>query len=192
VEAFRHTPEYCRLTRVIRDIPGTDIVVGNKATNFRQLVENELTRLGERSPDIRAREIGQTQVTMDDLTLDTIIYDTSCSDELFLQYITPTREIAGFLRLSLPTRDEPPITDELSGAAMIREVHVYGQSLGLGDSTPGRAQHLGLGTLLIEKAVEIAKENGYTRLAVISAIGTREYYRKRGFEDGDLYQVREI
>ena len=56
----------------------------------------------------------------------------------------------------------------------------------------GRAQHLGLGSRLIEKAAEIATERAYTRLAVISAIGTREYYRKRGFEDGELYQIRDL
>ncbi|MDX1993824.1 MAG: tRNA uridine(34) 5-carboxymethylaminomethyl modification radical SAM/GNAT enzyme Elp3 [bacterium] len=192
VECFRQTPEYCRLTRVIRDIPGTDIVVGNKVTNFRQLVENELQRRGERSPDIRAREIGQRQVTMDALRLDELWYETSSSRDVFLQFITAERDIAGFLRLSLPNADEPPLTDELASAAIIREVHVYGQSLGIGDSAPGRAQHLGLGSQLIERAVEIAGEYGYARLAVISAIGTREYYRKRGFTDGALYQVRDV
>jgi elongator complex protein 3 len=71
-------------------------------------------------------------------------------------------------------------------------VHVYGQSLELGASEAGRAQHLGLGKQLIERAADIARERGYGRLAVISAIGTREYYRKRGFEDGVLYQVRDL
>ena len=73
---------------------------------------------------------------------------------------------------------------------MIREIHVYGQSINIGDSASGRAQHSGMGTSLIERAVEIATEQGYERLAVISAIGTRDYYRKRGFADGALYQSR--
>jgi elongator complex protein 3 len=192
VECFRLTPEYCRLTRVIRDIPGTDIVDGNKATNFRQLVEQALSRQGERSADIRAREIRHRQVTLDDLHLDTVAYQSSCSDEIFLQYITEEREIVGFLRLSLPSGDEPPLTDELQDAAIIREVHVYGQAVNIGDSTPGRAQHLGLGTRLIEQAVGLAAARGYRHLAVISAIGTRDYYRKRGFEDGRFYQVRAL
>ncbi|MBZ0286296.1 MAG: GNAT family N-acetyltransferase, partial [Anaerolineae bacterium] len=114
----------------------------------------------------------------------------SWGDEIFLQYLTPERGIAGFLRLSLPA--EMPITPELEGAAMIREVHVYGQSLEIGESSEGRAQHLGLGKQLIERAAAIARERGYTRLAVISAIGTREYYRKRGFRDGTLYQIRNL
>lgn len=187
-ESFRLTPEYCRLTRVIRDIPSTDIVVGNQMTNFRQVVERELAKHGERSRDIRAREVRFKSVDMDDLSLDGLWYTSGCSDEVFLQYITEGRDIAGFLRLSLPK--EPPITDELTDAAMIREVHVYGQSLEIGVNETGRAQHLGLGTKLIERAAEIASERGYKRLAVISAIGTREYYRKRGFVDGNLYQAR--
>ncbi len=192
VSNFKATPEYCRLTRVIRDIPGTDIVDGNKVTNFRQLVDNELKRQGERSLDIRAREIRKKKVTGDDLHLDTVAYTSSMSDEIFLQYITDNRDIAGFLRLSLPNADEKPLIDELAGCAMIREVHVYGLAVSIGESSEGRAQHLGLGTKLIEKAVEIAQSRGYKKLAVISAIGTREYYRKRGFTDGHLYQIRDI
>jgi len=187
---FRHTPEYCRLTRVIRDIPSTDIVDGNHLTNFRQIVERELNSRGERSRDIRAREIRHRQVKIDDLHLDEVWYDASCGREVFLQFITDEGDIAGFLRLSLPT--EPPITDELRHAAMIREVHVYGQSVEIGDAGEGRAQHAGLGTRLIERAVEIAHERGYKYLAVISAVGTRDYYRKRGFADATLYQIREL
>jgi len=192
VECFRMTPEYTRLTRVIRDIPGTDIVVGNKVTNFRQLVENELARRGDRPTDIRGREIRHSNVTMDQVHLDEQVYDSSWGDEMFLQYITEDRQIAGFLRLSLPPRDQAALTDELADAAMIREVHVYGQAVDIGETSTGRAQHAGLGTRLIERAVEIAKERGYSRLAVISAVGTRGYYRKRGFVDGQLYQLREI
>ena len=192
VDCFERTPEYCRLTRVIRDIPGTDIVDGNKVTNFRQLVEQELVRRGGKSSDIRAREIRRDHVTDGDLRLDVSEYSAGIGDEVFLQYITEERKIAAFLRLSLPDIDEAPLLEELIGCAMIREVHVYGLSLGIGTAMSGRAQHLGLGSRLIETAAKIAAERAYTRLAVISAIGTREYYRKRGFEDGELYQIRDL
>lgn len=190
VECFKQTPEYCRLTRVIRDIPSTDIVEGNKLTNFRQIVDDELKRRGERCLDIRAREVRHTQVEAEALHLDEQWYETSSSDEVFLQYITGDRQIAGFLRLSLPK--DAPLTDELAGAAMIREVHVYGQSVEIGDSAEGRAQHAGLGTQLIERAADTARAHGYASLAVISAVGTRAYYRKRGFDDGQLYQFRAL
>jgi elongator complex protein 3 len=188
VACFRITPEYCRLTRVIRDIPSTDIVKGNQLTNFRQIAEHELEAQGERSRDIRAREVRFRKVDADDLTLDEQRYETSVGEEVFLQFITPSRDIAGFLRLSLPSDTHTPLTSELDGAAIIREVHVYGQAVGIGVELPGRAQHVGLGTQLIQRAVQIAREQGYSQLAVISAIGTRGYYRKRGFADGTLYQ----
>jgi elongator complex protein 3 len=101
--------------------------------------------------------------------------------------------LAGFLRLSLP-RSEPErgFLDEIAGAAMIREVHVYGPALEIGEEGKGKAQHTGLGTALIERAAEIAREAGFSRLAVIAATGTRDYYRARGFELGELYRVRLI
>ncbi len=187
---LRRTPEYCRLTRVIRDIPSTDIVVGNQLTNFRQIAEEELDQGGERSRDIRAREIRQRQVRAEELQLDEQRYRTSCSEEVFLQVITPERDIAAFLRLSLPT--DAPLTAELRDAAMVREVHVYGQSLRLGEAAAGNAQHAGLGTRLLERAADLARQAGYARLAVISATGTRDYYRRRGYVDGGLYQWRDL
>jgi elongator complex protein 3 len=173
---------------VIRDIPGTDIVAGDMMTNFRQVVEQELKQRGLISPNIRAREVQGRTILLEALHLDELWYETGIGDEVFLQYITSERQIAGFLRLSLPV--VPPILDELTHAAMIREVHVYGPALGLGEESPGKAQHSGLGTQLIERAAEIAARRGYERLAVISSVGTREYYRKRGFVDGQLYQFR--
>ncbi len=187
---LRRTPEYCRLTRVIRDIPSTDIVVGNQLTNFRQIAEAELAGAGERSRDIRAREIRHRRLRAEELQLDEQRYWTSSSEEVFLQVITPERDIAAFLRLSLPT--DPPLTGELKDAAMVREVHVYGQSLRLGEAAEGVAQHAGLGTRLLERAADLARQAGYARLAVISATGTRDYYRRRGYVDGKLYQWREL
>lgn len=188
--AFQYVPEYVRLTRVIRDIPSPDIVVGNKKTNFRQIVEDELKRRGIRSQEIRSREIGSQKVSSDALTLKETRYQTSIGEEIFLQYVTDENQITGFLRLSLPTAE--PIVPELANAAMIREVHVYGRAVAIGQMQHGKAQHAGLGTTLIEYAVELAAERGYEKLAVISAVGTRDYYRKRGFEDGELYQIRKL
>jgi elongator complex protein 3 len=190
---FLKTPEYCRLTRVIRDIPGTDIVDGNKTTNFRQLVEAELARRGERGRDIRAREIRLAPIHPEALTLDEIAYETSIGREVFLQFIDGERRIAGFLRLALPSSPPPDnLADDLMDAAIIREVHVYGQAVEIGERESGRAQHNGLGARLIERAAAIAREAGYARLAVISAVGTRAYYRRRGFADGRLYQARAL
>ena len=117
-------------------------------------------------------------------------YATTIGEEIFLQQVTVDDRIAGFLRLSLPTA--PPLLPELEGTAMIREVHVYGRAVAIGKNRAGRAQHSGLGRRLIERATAIAHDRGYQRLAVISSVGTREYYRRCGFHDGDLYQIRDL
>ncbi len=209
-----NTPEYCRLTRVIRDIPSTDIVEGNKLTNFRQIAEQKLLKAGEKSRDIRAREIKNVLFNSEDLRLEKVIYSTPVSTELFLQYVvdadTVTTErnssekneatsknsaekrtkIVAFLRLSLPKVTN--FITELQSAAIIREIHVYGRVVDVGTKGDEKAQHLGLGTKLIELAKNIAIKKEYKKLAVISAIGTREYYRSRGFYDGELYQFQDL
>lgn len=81
---------------------------------------------------------------------------------------------------------------DLAGAAIIREVHVYGQSLEVGSDQEGAAQHIGLGTRLIEEAESVSKMHGFARLAVISAVGTRAYYAARGFDMGELYMVKPL
>ena len=101
-----------------------------------------------------------------------------------MQFVTKDNQIAAFLRLSLPITKA--FIKELEGSAVIRELHVYGQALNI--SQKAKTQHLGLGTKLINKAIQITKTKKYTNLSVISSIGTKEYYRSRGFKDGKLYQ----
>ena len=189
-ECLRRTPEYCRITRVIRDIPGTDIVTGNKVTNLRQVAEEEIRLRGLESRDIRAREIRHRSVDPSRLTLRRLDYDTGLGREVFLQFVTPEDRIAAFLRLSLPARQIQ--IPEIESSAMIREVHVYGHLAAIGQRQGARSQHLGLGRRLIRHARKIATEKNYRNLAVISAVGTRPYYRRLGFSDGPLYQHLEL
>jgi len=189
-DCVAYTPEYCRLTRIIRDIPAPDIAAGSTTGNLRQIVESELARRGQHSQDIRSREIGADAVDPNGLTLVQLEYEADTGTEIFLQFITPQHKIAAFLRLRLP--EEPSFIPELGNSALIREVHVYGQAVTLGKTASGKAQHTGLGTRLIERASAIAGERGYRHLAVISSVGTRTYYRARGFHDGELYQFRDL
>jgi len=178
-------PRYCRVNRLMRDIPSPNIVAGVKKTNLRQIVQRRMAQEGLRCRCIRCREVRGREIDADALTLKRVDYETDATRECFLSYVTPGDRLAGFLRLSLP-RTEPPI-DELAGCAMIREVHVYGPALALGARRDGRVQHAGLGTQLIDEAKRIARQEGFGRLAVIAAVGTRPYYRERGFELGRLY-----
>lgn len=184
--ALALTPRYCRLTRVIRDISSDDIVVGNKLTNFRELAERELTRRGGKTDEIRAREIRGSEFDPAALEVRATPYDSGIGREIFLELVTPDDRIVGFLRLALPR--EKAFCDEIASSALIREVHVYGGALDLGVRDRGNAQHRGFGSRLVSEAREHARACGYDELAVISAVGTRGYYRKLGFRDGDLYQ----
>lgn len=188
------TPSYCRLTRIIRDIPSTDIVVGNKKTNFRQISEQDLLFKHQQSSDIRAREIKSQKFDLSKVRLEQIRYLTSISQEIFLQFVVKTGQrddtILAFLRLSLPKQSS--FIPELKNSSIIREVHVYGPAVGIGKKDITMAQHGGFGTQLIKKAKQISQLAGYENMAVISSIGTREYYRKKGFVDGQLYQHMDL
>lgn len=186
-------PRYCRVNRIIRDIPSTYVVEGNKVTSLRQDVHRELKRRGTRCECIRCREIGQRPLDQRRLRTETLVYATDVSEEHFLSFVTEEDHLAGFLRLSLPHQGgKHAFLEELKEAALIREVHVYGQSVELGKEQPGAAQHSGLGTRLIHWAERIARQQGFSKLAVISAVGTRQYYLQRGFERGELYLIKDL
>jgi elongator complex protein 3 len=180
-------PPYCRVNRLMRDIPSPNIVAGVKKSNLRQIVRRRMEREGLSCRCIRCREVRGRAIDASTLRLRRLRYKTDATTECFLSAITGEEWLAGFLRLSLP-RIEPPIA-ELAGCAVIREVHVYGPALELGDRMAGAAQHAGLGGRLIEEARHTAREEGYDRLAVIAAVGTRPYYRRRGFDLGELYMI---
>jgi len=186
-------PRYCRVNRVIRDIPSTNVVEGNRRTSLRQDVQDEMKRRGTKCQCVRCREVKGKSVEAESLRLDDLVYQAGAAEERFISYITPDDKLAGFVRLSLPKENSPQTgISDLDGAALIREVHVYGQSLPVGAEKEGAAQHAGLGTRLLEEAERIAIANGFERMAVISAVGTRGYYLRRGFERGELYLTKKI
>jgi len=185
-------PRYCRINRVIRDIPSPNVVEGNRNTSLRQDVAVELKRRGTACACIRCREVRRGKVEIDKLRLNDLVYHTKSTEEHFLTFDTPDDKLAGFLRLSLPREGNLLRLADLEGAAIIREVHVYGQSIEVGADLPGAAQHAGLGSRLLVEAERITRASGFARLAVISAVGTRKYYAARGFEHGALYMVKPV
>jgi elongator complex protein 3 len=188
-EALRRAPRYCRLARVIRDISSGDIVAGNRASNLREVAERRLRAQAVPLADIRSREIKRRVIgEQGEARLRVTEYATSVSQEHFIELATADDTLLGFCRLSLPTPSAAVCISELSGSALIRELHVYGASLALGQAPGGDAQHRGYGTWLLSEAAQLAAAHGFRDLAVISAVGTRPYYRARGFSDGALYQ----
>ncbi|GMV35246.1 MAG: tRNA uridine(34) 5-carboxymethylaminomethyl modification radical SAM/GNAT enzyme Elp3 [Chloroflexi bacterium CFX1] len=186
-------PRYCRVNRVIRDIPGNNVVEGNRRTSLRQDVHDEMKKRGTKCQCVRCREVKGRAVEISSLALSDLVYPAGEAEEHFISFNTAQDALAGFIRLSLPSQKSPETgLADLNGAALIREVHVYGQSLGVGVEKTGAAQHVGLGTRLLEEAERIAKENRFKKLAVIAAVGARQYYLDRGFERGQYYLVKEI
>jgi elongator complex protein 3 len=189
----RTIPRYCRVNRIVRDIPSGNVVEGNKRTSLRQDIHRYLDSRGESCSCIRCREVRGREIDVDLLELDDLEYQVNGCEEHFLSYLTADDQIAGFLRLTLPGREAlDPGMDDLENAAVIREVHVYGQSLKVGQEAPGAAQHAGLGTALLEEAEEAARGKGYPAIAVIAAVGTRQYYLERGYQRGSLYMVKDL
>ena len=193
VEIKPTVPRYCRVNRVIRDIPSNNVVAGNKRTSLRMDIHKEMKQRGTRCECVRCREVRGRHVDENELTLNDLSYPADGAQEHFLSFVTPEDRLAGFLRLSLPAANSPETgLADLDEAALIREVHVYGQAVEVGDSKQGAAQHIGLGTSLLAHAEEIARQAGFKKLAVIAAVGTREYYAGRGFEMGRYYMVKNI
>ncbi|MCP4142822.1 MAG: tRNA uridine(34) 5-carboxymethylaminomethyl modification radical SAM/GNAT enzyme Elp3 [Chloroflexi bacterium] len=212
-------PRYCRANRVIRDIPSTNVVEGNKRTSLRQDVHREMAARGTKCNCLRCREVRGKAIEIEKLRLDDLVYSASPhpnlppegegisplslreraedkgvgSEEHFISFITPDDKVAGFLRLSLPSENAQQTgMADLEGAAIIREVHVYGLSLEVGSEKSGSAQHAGLGTRLMLEAEQVALKSGFRRMAVIAAVGTRGYYLDRGFKRGQLYLIKEM
>ena len=193
-------PPYTRINRLFRDIPAHHIQAGVKASNLRQIVQDELAQRGQRCGCIRCHEIRRRAVSLEQLDLRIHSYATDLTQEHFLHFVTNAHYpepglIAGFLRLSLPHSDQSgsrAFLPELAGAAMIREVHVYGPALGIGAESDGRPQHAGLGTQLLDAARQISADAGFRRLSVIAATGTQGYYAARGFVRGELYMTAEL
>ena len=183
-------PDCHRGTRV----RGVFVAAGSTQSHMRQTVQRELRARGLHCACIRCREVRAEHLDARSLRLDTTVYDTGATTEHFLSLVTPADRLAGFLRLSLPTPAAQPaeMLEELRGCAVVREVHVFGPALEIGAASSGEAQHAGLGRRLAEEAMRIARAAGFRRLAVIASTGTREYYRRLGFELGELYMARSL
>lgn len=187
-------PDYCRVTRLYRDIPATTILEGSKISNLRQLVEGKMAKLGLKCRCIRCREIKNEKVKFDDLTLNVKEMEASNGQEFFITFDDMKRDkISSLLRLrfsSYSLNGKPHFMKELEGASLVREVHTYGEQVELSAREKAASQHIGLGRRMMNKAEEISLKNGFKKIAVISGIGVREYYRKLGYTLEGTYMVK--
>ena len=189
-------PKWVRTMRIQRDIPSTLIEAGVKKSNLGELVYNNLEKHDISCQCIRCREIGHKKTsreyTLDDFELFRESYTACEGQEHFLSIEDVNEEsIAGFLRLKKPTKNHfrPEITDS---TALVRELHVYGNMIKIGGKNPKIGQHTGFGEKLLKEAENIALDNGMDNVAIISGIGSRNYYRKFGYEKVGPYMMKNL
>ncbi|HNW55727.1 MAG TPA: tRNA uridine(34) 5-carboxymethylaminomethyl modification radical SAM/GNAT enzyme Elp3 [bacterium] len=178
------TPTYVRIIRLIRDIPEESIEAGNKITNLRQIIQQQ----GVSCQCIRCREAGETAAELKKIELVVKNYLAGDGEEYFISWESLDRQtLFGFCRLRLPKGTE---NKNLKDSAIIRELHVYGQLQPVG--TKGKVQHRGLGRQLVAEAEKIAKQHGYKKIAIISGVGVRDYYRHLGYRLSHTYLIKPV
>lgn len=196
VEIKKNIPEYVRIERLFRDIPGESILSGSQKTNMRQLLEEIMKKEAVRCRCIRCREIKGEPFIRNDLDLQTMEYDASEGKEFFISFNdTKKDKLCSLLRLrfhSYSLHNKKHYIKELDGATIIREVHTYGYEVKIGKSSKTASQHSGLGKQMLDEAEKISKKNGFEKIAVISGIGTRNYYRKWGYELEGTYMTKRL
>lgn len=196
IEIKKLIPPYCRIVRLGRDIPAPNIMAGNKFSNIRQIVNKKMKKLGLSCACIRCREVRRQSADREQAVLKTLQYDASGGCEYFLSYETSSSNILfAHLRLRIPEatlKGKKHFIRALQGAVIIREVHTYGESIPIDEYKKRAVQHIGFGKKLITEAENIAIKNGIRKIAVISGIGVRDYYRKLGYRLVDEYMVKDI
>ncbi|PIN90017.1 tRNA uridine(34) 5-carboxymethylaminomethyl modification radical SAM/GNAT enzyme Elp3 [Candidatus Pacearchaeota archaeon CG10_big_fil_rev_8_21_14_0_10_32_14] len=236
-EMMKLIPEYCRIMRIMREIPKELVVQGIEKLDLRKDIEDDLKKDNIHLREIRMREVGFQKILGKNIKLKIIEYDSSGGKELFLEIVDDKDILYGLLRLRFPSKNGNFI-HELKDCAIVRELHVYGQALELEkikndfakpstfpqlatshtstslplttkslalsppDSKKNKnetaishenvAQHQGLGKQLMKEAEEISSKNGFKKIAVISGVGVREYYKKMGYELDGEYMVKKL
>ena len=190
-------PRYTRLQRVQRDIPADFIDAGVWKSNLRQLARQRMDEHGWTCSCIRCREVGMNDEDPGSVELNVDSYEAAGGTEQFISIEDFDRDLlVGFCRLRFPDGERPaddPIRPELDGAALVRELHVYGSEVGVGEAAGGDDhQHSGYGRRLLAEAERLAAEAGFRKLSVISGIGAREYYREKlgYYQDGPYVSTR--
>jgi elongator complex protein 3 len=193
-------PPWIRIMRVQRDIPARLIVAGVKKSNLRQLVHEKLASQGEECQCIRCREIGhrkmlgETPPNPNNIQIKTTRYEASEGQEIFIEAIHPeTNTLVGYLRLRIPS--EKAFRPEILKApsAIVRELHVYGPLVPVGKHSAKAWQHKGFGGTLLCEAECVAQEDfGLKKILVISALGTKRYYMRFGYERDGVYVSKSL
>ena len=194
IKMLKIVPEYCRVMRIMREIPPDYLVAGTTRIDLRKDIELYLRKNKVKLKEIRFREVGFAMRDLQagkevnaELKLKKTGYKANQGKEIFLQVVNKDNILFGLLRLRFPSKTFIP---ELKNSAIVREIHVYGQTVPIGQK--GEIQHTGIGKMLMSEAEQLAKQAGWKKLAVISGVGAREYYRKLGYQLIGDYMIKEL
>ncbi|WP_010916756.1 tRNA uridine(34) 5-carboxymethylaminomethyl modification radical SAM/GNAT enzyme Elp3 [Thermoplasma volcanium] len=191
VDFMKMMPPWIRVQRIQRDIPVQFIVAGVKRSDLRNLVEERIRKEGTKTREIRYREIGHYNGSVENIHLSVDKYEAAGGTEYFISYVTDDDHIVGFVRLRQPS--EMAHRQEMLGSAIVRELKVFGQEVPVGRRDLKNWQHHGYGMRLMEEAERIARDDlGLDRILVISGIGVRQYFRKIGYEDLGPYVAKSL
>ncbi|MBL7117496.1 MAG: tRNA uridine(34) 5-carboxymethylaminomethyl modification radical SAM/GNAT enzyme Elp3 [Candidatus Syntrophoarchaeum sp.] len=193
--AKRIIPKWVRIQRIQRDIPAQFIEAGVKKSNLRQLAKEKLHEMGYECRCIRCREAGLSRLNgkvADDSNIKFFSerYEACNGTECFLSYEDVENDILiALLRLRFPSE---PHRAELKHAALVRDLHVYGELVPVGEEREHSWQHRGYGARLLKQAEEMALDKEYGKMAVMSGIGVREYYERFGYKREGPFMVKNI
>ncbi len=194
IRIMKIIPNYCRVMRVMREIPPDYLTAGILRIDLRKDIEAELKRGKKQINEIRFREIGfairdlgKGEKINQKLDLKVSKYRASEGEEYFLEVINKNNILFGLCRLRI--KDNECEEDKV---AFVRELHVYGQALGIGEKAKFLGQHSGLGKWLLGEAEKIVQKKGIKELKIISGVGVRGYYRKLGYRLDNRYMIKKM
>ncbi len=193
VDIKKIVPSWVRINRLGRDIPIANIAAGSKLSNIRQVVAQKMIKEKVTCQCIRCREVRDKNPKTNHLSLITNHYPANGGEDYFLQYVDMENKLYAMLRLRIPSQvfeSKKHFLPELQQAAIVRELHTYGKAVAIGNKEQAAAQHQGLGKQLLTEAEKLTKTFGLQKLAIISGVGAREYYRKLGYNLKGTYMVK--
>jgi len=184
-------PAWCRLPRVVRDIPINYIECGNTHANLRQMIDDQLDKEGIVSMDIRSREIGRhSEYYKKAAFYNTNYYYSNNGHNYHIEYVSlDKRALFGFIRLRIVDKNNLTCLDILKNKGLIRELHVYGDTTAV-NKEGNVCQHRGIGKGLLERAEIQTMKAGLYGIVVISGEGVKGYYENRGYKEIETFMVK--
>ena len=193
VKIKQKIPIWCRIIRIYRDIPSNKIIAGSKISNLRQIIVQELKKQEKKCVCIRCREVRGKLLSKDKLKIFRQDYLASNGKEVFLTFEDKARSyLYSLLRLRLSKENPELAFPILKNAAIMREIHTYGETIGFNQKIKTSPQHRSLGKELIKASEKIALSEGFKKMAVIAGVGSRNYYRMLGYRLKNTYMIKNL